>query len=86
MKVKIYSYRITLSLVPLHGCETWSATLGVESRLRVLESRTLKIIFGSGREEVTEGENCITRTSIICAFQKILLGISMAEHVALIGG
>jgi hypothetical protein len=30
-------------------------------------------------EEVTEEEDCITRNFIICAFQVILLGISMGR-------
>jgi len=38
----------------LYGCETWSLTLRQEYRLRVLENRVLKRIFGPKREEVTE--------------------------------
>jgi hypothetical protein len=37
----------------LYGCETWSVTLGVEHRLRVLYNGVLKEIFGLKREEVT---------------------------------
>jgi hypothetical protein len=33
-------------------CETWSLTLGKESRLRVFENRMLRIIFGPKRDEV----------------------------------
>ena len=32
--------------VVLHGCETWSLTLREERRLRVLENRVLRRIFG----------------------------------------
>jgi len=37
----------------LYGCETWSLTMGEECRLRVLESRLLRRIFGPKRDEVT---------------------------------
>jgi hypothetical protein len=39
--------------VVLNGCETWSLTLREEHRLRVLENRKLRSIFGSQRDEVT---------------------------------
>jgi hypothetical protein len=39
--------------VVLCGCETWSLTLWEESRLRAIESRVLKRIFGPKRDEVT---------------------------------
>jgi hypothetical protein len=35
----------------LHGFETWSLTLREEHRLRVLENRELRRIFGPKREE-----------------------------------
>jgi hypothetical protein len=38
--------------VVLYGCETWSLTLREEHRLRVLENRVLRRIFGSKRDEV----------------------------------
>jgi hypothetical protein len=41
--------------VVLYGCETWSLTLREEHILRVFENRVLRGIFGSKREEVTEG-------------------------------
>jgi hypothetical protein len=34
-------------------CETWSLTLNYEHRLRVLENRAPRKIFGPKREEVT---------------------------------
>jgi len=37
----------------VYGCETWSLTLRDERRLRVLENRVLRRIFGSKRNEVT---------------------------------
>jgi hypothetical protein len=49
--VKMY---ITINcLVLLNGCETWSRTLREEHRLRVLENRVLREIFGFERDEVT---------------------------------
>jgi hypothetical protein len=38
----------------LYGCETWSLTLREEHRLRVLENRVLRRIFGPKRDEETE--------------------------------
>jgi hypothetical protein len=37
----------------VHGCETWSLTIREEHRLRVLENRVLRRIFGPKRDEVT---------------------------------
>ena len=37
----------------LYGCETWSLTMREEYRLRVLENRVLRRIFGPKRDEVT---------------------------------
>ena len=39
--------------VVLYGCVTWSLTLREELRLRVLENRVLRRIFGPRRDEVT---------------------------------
>jgi hypothetical protein len=38
--------------VVLYECETWSLTFRKESRLRVLEKRMLRRIFGPKRDEV----------------------------------
>ena len=43
---------VILPLV-LYGCETWSLTLSKQRRLRVLENRALRRIFGPKRDEVT---------------------------------
>jgi hypothetical protein len=51
--VNIKTYRIISLSVLLYGCETWLLTLWEEIRLRVLENRMLRRIFGSEREEVT---------------------------------
>ena len=39
--------------VVLYGCETWSLTLREERKLRVLENRVLRRVFGPKRDEVT---------------------------------
>ena len=39
--------------VVLYGCETWSLTLREERRLRVIENRVLRRVFGPKRDEVT---------------------------------
>ena len=39
--------------VVLYGCETWSLILREERRLRVLENRVLRRVFGPKRDEVT---------------------------------
>jgi hypothetical protein len=49
VKVKIYK---TIILPVLYGYETWSLTLREEHRLRVLENRVLRRIFGPKRDEV----------------------------------
>jgi hypothetical protein len=41
--------------VILYGCEAWSLTLREEHRLRVLENRALKTIFGPKRKGVVGG-------------------------------
>jgi hypothetical protein len=51
--IKIKIYRTIVLPVFLYGCETWSLTLREEYRLRVLENRALREIFGLKRDEVT---------------------------------
>jgi len=51
LKIKIY--RTIILPVVLNGCETWLLTLRKERRLRLLENRVLRRIFGPKREEVT---------------------------------
>jgi hypothetical protein len=47
------TYKSIILQVVLHGCETWSLTLGEENRLRVFENREMRRIFGTKRDEVT---------------------------------
>jgi hypothetical protein len=51
--LKIEIYRTIILSVVLCGCETWSLTLREERRLRVLENRVLRRIFGRKRDEIT---------------------------------
>jgi hypothetical protein len=37
----------------LYGCRTWSLTLREEGRLKVLENRVLRKIFGPKKDEMT---------------------------------
>jgi hypothetical protein len=50
-KIRVYS-TVVLPIV-FCGCETWSFTLREEQRLRVLENRVLRRIFGPKRDEAT---------------------------------
>ena len=51
--IRIEIYRTLILPVVLYGCETWSLTLREERRLRVLENRVLRRIFGPKRDELT---------------------------------
>jgi hypothetical protein len=51
--VKLKIYRTILLPGVFYGCETWSLTSKEECRLRVLENRVLRRIFGLKWEEVT---------------------------------
>ncbi|KAJ4431757.1 hypothetical protein ANN_20362, partial [Periplaneta americana] len=51
--LKVRIYKTVILPVVLYGCETWTLTLREEHRLRVLENKVLKKIFGAKRDEVT---------------------------------
>jgi hypothetical protein len=53
--IKIRIYKTIILLVVLYGWGTWSLTLREEERLRVLENRVLRRIFGPKKNEVTGG-------------------------------
>jgi hypothetical protein len=44
-------HRTIILPVVLYGCETWSVKLSEEHRLRVIEIRLLRKIFGPRRKE-----------------------------------
>jgi hypothetical protein len=73
--VKVKIYKTIILPVVLYGCETWSLMLREEHRLRVLENRVLRRIFGPKRDEVTGG-SCTMRNFIICTHPQISLGRS----------
>jgi len=50
LKSKIYR---TIIFPVVYGCETWSLTLKEEGRMRVIENRVLRRIFGPTRDAVT---------------------------------
>jgi hypothetical protein len=49
--VQIIIYTIVILPVVLYGYRTWSVTFREEHRLRVLEKRVLRQMFGSKRKE-----------------------------------
>jgi hypothetical protein len=49
LKIKIY--KTVILPVALYRCESWSLTLRAEHRLRVLENKLLRRIFGPKMEE-----------------------------------
>jgi hypothetical protein len=53
--VKVKIYKTIILPVIMYGCETWSVTLKTEHRLKVFENRVLRRMFGTKRDEVTEG-------------------------------
>ena len=52
-KLKIKIYRTINLPVVLYECETWSLTWREVHRLRVIENRVLRRIFGPKRDKVT---------------------------------
>jgi len=50
--IKTKIHRTIILPVVLCGCETWSLTLREEHRLRVLENRVMRRIFGPKGDEV----------------------------------
>jgi hypothetical protein len=51
--IKIRIQKTVILPVVLHGCDAWSLILREEHRLRVLEKRVLRGIFGQKRDEMT---------------------------------
>ena len=52
-KLKVKTYKTIILPVVLYGCETWSLTLKEGHRLRVLENKVLRKIFGAKKDEIT---------------------------------
>jgi hypothetical protein len=79
--------------VILYGCETWSLILREEHRLRTLEKKVLRRIFGPKRYEVTgdwrrlyseELHNLYSSPSIIRMMKSRRM--RWARHIARMGG
>jgi hypothetical protein len=51
--VKVKICKTIILPVVLYGCETWSLILREKHRLRVLESKVLRRIFGPRRDKLT---------------------------------
>jgi hypothetical protein len=61
-------YKTIILPVVLYEYETWFLTLREEHKLRVFANGVLRRICGPKRDEMTEGgENCITKSFLICA-------------------
>ena len=52
-KLKVNTYKTIILPVVLYSSETWSLTLREEHRLRVIENKVLRKIFGAKRDEIT---------------------------------
>jgi hypothetical protein len=53
--VKIEIYKTIILPVVSYGCETWSLALREENRLKVLENRVLRGIFGLKGDKIGGG-------------------------------
>jgi hypothetical protein len=51
--INIKIQRILILPVVLYGCAAWSLTLREEHRLRIVENRVLRRIFGPKEEDLT---------------------------------
>jgi hypothetical protein len=70
LKIKIYK-NVFLPFV-LYECGTWSLILWEEHRLRILEKRMLRKIFGPKERTIDHGENCIMKNFIAGILHRIL--------------
>jgi len=73
LKIKIY--RTIIWPVVLYECETWSLTLREKRKLRVIENKVLRRIFGPRRDEVTgDWRRLHNEELMICTPHPILCG------------
>ena len=90
LKTKIC--RTLILPVVLYGCETWSLTLREERRLRVLENRALRRLFGPKRDEVTGEWRKLPNEELNDLYSPNIVGVMKsrrmrwAGHVARMGG
>ena len=66
----------------MYGCGTYCLTLREDYRLRVLDYRALKKIFGPKGEGATVdwGKNCIVVNFVSCAVHQILYTYDQIEN------
>jgi hypothetical protein len=50
--IRIKITKTIIFLLVVYGCETWSLTMREERRLRAIENRVMRIIFGPKREVI----------------------------------
>jgi hypothetical protein len=67
---KMRIHKTIILPVVLYGCKTWSLTLREEHRLRMLDNKVLRRVFGPKRDEVTGG-SCVMRSFIICTLRQV---------------
>jgi hypothetical protein len=73
--LNITIYKIVILPVVLYEGETWSLTLGEESRMWVFQNGVLRRIFGPRRGEVIgEKGTCIMRSLMVCTPHPMLFG------------
>ena len=73
LKVKIH--RTIILPVVLYGCATWSLTLREAPRLKIVENRVLRKIFGPKRDEVTgEWRKICNEELMICTPHRVFFG------------
>jgi hypothetical protein len=90
--VKIKIYRTIILPVVLYGFGSWSLTLREECRLRVLENKVLRRIFGPKRDEVIGEWRRLHNKELYALYSSPniirlikLRKLRWAEHVARVG-
>jgi len=66
INTKIYR-NIILSVV-LHECETWTLTMREERKLRLIENRVLRKIFGPNRDDVSKERIRLQNEKLYCLY------------------
>jgi len=90
LKIKIC--RTIILPVVLYGCGTWSLTLTGEHRLRVLENRVLRRIFGPKGDKVTREQRKLHNVEFNDLYSPNILWVIKSRrmrwvgHVACMGG
>ena len=90
--IKIKTYRTTVLLVVFYGCEKWSLTIGEEHRLRMLNNKVLRKIFGPKRKKQTQEWGRLHNEELYYLYSSYTIiwviksrRIKWVKHVALLG-